>query len=74
MKTMTLRLDDRDAATLALLARVDGQSRALVLRLALRRHAEARRSAPDFVARAHQLHADEAHALGLTNDLKEPTS
>jgi len=74
MKTMTLRLEDADAATLALLARVDEQSRAAVLRHALRRHAEARRTSPDFVERARQLHADEAHALGLTTDVKEPTS
>jgi predicted transcriptional regulator len=76
MKAMTLRLDDTDAATLALLARVDRQSRAAVLRHALRRHADARRTAPDFVERAQQLHADEANALGLTpaTNSKEPTS
>lgn len=64
---MTLRLDDTDAATLAALARVDDQSQAAVLRHALRRHAQARRTAPDFVERAQQLHADEAHALGLAS-------
>ncbi|MDO8184666.1 hypothetical protein Q5424_04875 [Conexibacter sp. JD483] len=74
MKAMTLRLNDTDAATLALLARVDEQSRAAVLRHALRRHAEARRSTPDFTARAQQLHADEADALGLTISFQEPTS
>ncbi len=76
MKTMTLRLEEADAATLALLARVDEQSRAAVLRLALRRHAEARRAEPDFAARARQLHADDANALGLARatDLQEPTS
>jgi predicted transcriptional regulator len=76
MKAMTLRLDDTDAATLAALARVDDQSRAAVLRHALRRHADARRTAPGFVERALQLHTDEAHALGLApaTDSKEPTS
>jgi predicted transcriptional regulator len=76
MKTMTLRLDDTDAATLALLARVDDQSQAAVLRHALRRHAKARHAAPDFVERAQQLHTDQANALGLApaTDSKDPTS
>ncbi|MDO8188313.1 ribbon-helix-helix protein, CopG family [Conexibacter sp. JD483] len=74
MKAMTLRLDDADAATLALLARVGGQSRAAVLRQALRRHAEARRAESDFTERAQQLHAAEADALGLTTSFQEPTS
>jgi predicted transcriptional regulator len=76
MKAMTLRLNHADAASLALLARVDGQPRSVVLRLALRRHAEARHADPGFAERAQQLHADEATVLGLApiTDLKEPTS
>ena len=66
MKTMTLRLDDGDAATLAMLARADEQSRAAVMRCALRRHAESRRTDPSFAERVQQLHADEAAAVGLT--------
>lgn len=63
MKTMTIRLNDDDAATLALLARVEGVSQAAGMRVAVLERFDQRRTSPDFAQRARQLHAADARLL-----------
>jgi hypothetical protein len=52
-KTMTLRLEDEQAATLELVARADNQNITDAVRAAIDEHIEARRSDATFIERLH---------------------
>ncbi|ADB53606.1 hypothetical protein [Conexibacter woesei] len=53
-KSMTLRLDDERAATLMLVARIDGVTVTDCVRLAIDAHARARRADPRWRRRAEE--------------------
>lgn len=52
-KTMTLRLEDEQAATLELVARADNQNITDAVRAAIDEHIEARRRDAAFIERLH---------------------
>ena len=58
-KTMTLRLEDEQAATLQLVARADDQSLTEAVRAAIDEHIEARRRDADFIERLRARHEQE---------------
>lgn len=58
-KTMTLRLDDEQAATLELVARADDQSLTDAVRAAIDEHIEARRRDQAFIERLRKRHEEE---------------
>lgn len=59
-KTMTLRLEDEQAATLELLARADDQSVTEAVRAAIDAHIEERRRDKDFRERLRRRHEEES--------------
>ena len=58
-KTMTIRLDDEQAATLELVARADDQSVTEAVRAAIDAHIEERRRDKDFRERLRHRHEEE---------------
>lgn len=58
-KTMTLRLEDEQAATLELVARADDQTLTQAVRAAIDEHIEARRRDAEFVERLRARHEQE---------------
>jgi hypothetical protein len=58
-KTMTLRLDDEQAATLELVARADDQTVTEAVRTAIDAHIEERRRDKDFKERLRRRHEEE---------------
>lgn len=62
-KTMTVRLEDREAAALEMLARAEGQAMAETIRTALDRHIDARRNDPDFQDRLTRILEEDKEAL-----------
>jgi predicted transcriptional regulator len=58
-KTMTLRLDDEQAATLELVARADNQTMTEAVRAAIDEHIEARRQDQAFRERLRRRHEEE---------------
>jgi predicted transcriptional regulator len=58
-KTMTLRLDDDQAATLELIARAEDQTMTDTVRAAINDHINARRADKDFMKRLHDRHQAE---------------
>jgi hypothetical protein len=54
-KTMTLRLDDAQAATLEMIARADGKSLTDAVREAIESHVEDRRADKDFQDRLTKI-------------------
>jgi predicted transcriptional regulator len=63
-KTMSLRLNDEQAATLELIARADDQSVTEAIRVAIDAHIKARRADKAFVARLAERRAAEAALYG----------
>jgi hypothetical protein len=59
-KTMTLRLEDEQAATLELIARADDQSVTEAVRAAIDAHIEERRRDEDFRERLRRRHEEES--------------
>ncbi len=59
-KTMTLRLEDEQAATLELIARGDDQSVTEAVRAAIDAHIEERRRDKDFRERLRRRHEEES--------------
>jgi hypothetical protein len=59
-KTMTLRLEDEQAATLELIARADDQSVTEAVRAAIDAHIEERRRDKDFRERLRRRHEEES--------------
>lgn len=59
-KTMSLRLDDEQAATLELIARANDQSMTEAIRVAIDEHIKARRADKAFMARLAERRAAEA--------------
>ncbi|MGB2712344.1 MAG: ribbon-helix-helix protein, CopG family [Conexibacter sp.] len=62
-KTMTLRLDDDQAASLEAMARVDGVSVSEAVRVAIDERIAARRSDREFQARLRRLMTENQRAL-----------
>jgi hypothetical protein len=58
-KTMTLRLEDEQAATLELVARADDQTLTEAVRTAIDEHIEARRRDRAFIERLRARHEQE---------------
>jgi hypothetical protein len=58
-RTMTLRLDDEQAATLELVARADDQTITEAVRAAIDEHIEARRRDQEFIERLRARHEQE---------------
>jgi predicted transcriptional regulator len=58
-KTMSLRLDDEQAATLELIARADDQSMTEAIRVAIDEHIKTRRADKAFMARLADRRAAE---------------
>jgi hypothetical protein len=58
-KTMTLRLEDEQAATLELVARADDQSITDAVRAAIDEHIQTRRQDAGFIERLRQRHEQE---------------
>ena len=59
-KTMSLRLDDEQAAMLELVARADDQTLTEAVRQAIDAHIEARRQDAEFVERLRKRRTEEA--------------
>jgi hypothetical protein len=62
-KSMTLRMEDEQAATLEMLARADGQSMSDTVRTALDAHIAQRRADAEFQARLARIKAEDQEIL-----------
>lgn len=65
MKTMTLRLDDKQHAQLEAIARADGTNVTDAIRTAVDEHVAARRRDPEFRARVRDIIEREREVLEL---------